>query len=183
MLLPTTGSAVAHAPTRSIWLGLPAAGRSSSDPPACGAAPQHPATLRRTPPVQPGPRSFRHRPRTGRKAGSVTPASTPIRHTPPWVVLVAADPAPIAQPPARPPLGYVSRFKRRRWLWLPLVRPRPIERAAQRSAFAPRRSDPAPLSPVGVTTGGARGSTASELVPENWTACQGVFLHDWRTKT
>ena len=64
-------------------------------------------------------------------ASTDLPAASPIRHSPPRLVLVIADSAPAELPPAwPPPLGYVSRFKRRRWPSPPLVRLRPIERAA-----------------------------------------------------
>ena len=58
-------------------------------------------------------------------------ASTSIRQTPPRPVLVVAESALIECPPELPPpLDDLTRFKGRRWPWPPLVRPRPIERAA-----------------------------------------------------
>ena len=71
---------------------------------------------------------------TERSCETATVPLQSVRPTaPPRLVLVTSDaePTPVARPQARPPpLDYVSRFKRRRWPLPPLVRLRPIERAA-----------------------------------------------------
>ena len=77
-----------------------------------------------TPPLSVKPTEITSAPSTAEK---------PFRRSPPWLVSVASDPepAPTSRPPPHPP-PILAPLRRERWrqTWPPLVRPRPIGRAA-----------------------------------------------------